>query len=512
MIRLTAQDIHRRYAPSECGLRVFLKNQGIDEAPPSEFEQVIMRLGQRYESQYLATIAKIVDLRSLDRDKRFEQTQALVRAGSDALYQPLLKTHISLADHDCEIVGEPDFLIREDGHYIIRDVKMARRVDEESHPEILLQLQLYGWLYEQVFREPPARLEVFNGKGEMVSVPAANQAVRDELGKLIGLKQLAEEPYEPVGWTKCGGCGFRDHCWPKAIAEQDVSLVYDLDQSLARELHSQGVLNISGLLEQFDKAKLSEFKRPWGSRLQKVGKKAGMILARAKVMTRKKELVIAEPDIPNFDHYVMFDLEGMPPHLDEIDKIYLWGMQVFGKTEGDFMPAVAGFGENGDREGWFRFLELSESIFRQFGDLPFVHWHHYERTHIDSYVKRFGDPAGIAARVRANLLDLLPIARESVLLPLSSYSLKEVEKHVGFKRTQTEFGGSWSMAQFIEATETSDEALRNKLIDDILTYNREDLAATWAAENSSEEIPSMEPLTLTRTRMDTHAPGGTESM
>ena len=35
--------------------------------------------------------------------------------------------------------------------------------------------------------------------------------------------------------------------------------------------------------------------------------------------------------IPMRDNYIMFDLEGMPPHLDELEKIYLWGMQVYGK-------------------------------------------------------------------------------------------------------------------------------------------------------------------------------------
>ena len=176
----------------------------------------------------------------------------------------------------------------------------------------------------------------------------------------------------------------------------------------------------------------------------------------------------------------MFDLEGMPPHLDELDKIYLWGTQVFGKTKGKFMPAVSGFGDDGDRDGWKQFLTNAQSIFQQFGDIPFIHWHHYEKTHLDDYVERYGDPEGVAARVRRNLLDLLPIARDSVLLPLSSYSLKEVEKYVGFKRSQTEYGGSWSIAKYIEATETRDEDSRNKLVGEILIYNQEDLAATWA--------------------------------
>ena len=40
----------------------------------------------------------------------------------------------------------------------------------------------------------------------------------------------------------------------------------------------------------------------------------------------------------------MFDLEGMPPHLDELDKIYLWGTQVFGEKPSEFTVALSGFG------------------------------------------------------------------------------------------------------------------------------------------------------------------------
>lgn len=70
--------------------------------------------------------------------------------------------------------------------------------------------------------------------------------------------------------------------------------------------------------------------------------------------------------------------------------------------------------------------------------------------------------------------------RATVALPLPSYSIKVVEKYVGFKRTQEEYGGQWSMAQFILATETDDEAERNRRMSEILKYNEEDLAATWA--------------------------------
>ena len=96
------------------------------------------------------------------------------------------------------------------------------------------------------------------------------------------------------------------------------------------------------------------------------------------------------------------------------------------------------------------------------------------------YVDRYGDPDGIADRVKQNLVDLLPIAQRSVALPISSYSLKVIEQYIGYERTQDEYGGEWAMAKYIEATETDDENLREEVMNTILEYNREDLEATWA--------------------------------
>ena len=36
------------------------------------------------------------------------------------------------------------------------------------------------------------------------------------------------------------------------------------------------------------------------------------------------------------------------------------------------------------------------------------------------------------------------------------------------------------MAKYIEATEMANEQQRDKVMDEILTYNKEDLKATWA--------------------------------
>lgn len=72
---------------------------------------------------------------------------------------------------------------------------------------------------------------------------------------------------------------------------------------------------------------------------------------------------------------------------------------------------------------------------------------------------------------RQTLLDLSTVARDSVVLPLPSFSLKVVEEYLGFERREAEYGGAWAMATFIEATDTSDEGERKELMDKILAYN-----------------------------------------
>ena len=44
------------------------------------------------------------------------------------------------------------------------------------------------------------------------------------------------------------------------------------------------------------------------------------------------------------------------PYLDELEKIYLWGMQAYGKRPSEYVGVTAGFGANGDWEGWEAFL------------------------------------------------------------------------------------------------------------------------------------------------------------
>ena len=170
----------------------------------------------------------------------------------------------------------------------------------------------------------------------------------------------------------------------------------------------------------------------------------------------------------------------MPAHLDDLEKIYLWGLKVVENGSSRYLHSAADFGPEGDREAWEGFLRTAAGLLDDRPTRRFIHWGGYEKSRIEMYVDRFGDADGTAARVLDALVDLLPVTRNSIALPIPSYSLKVVEKYVGFRRALPEANGEWAMARYIEATEMNDPAEQAVVLDQIKAYNQEDLDATGA--------------------------------
>ena len=483
-MRFKATDVFDFFKPSKCVLRVALRARGEPEQDTdTPFVELLRRLGDRHEKAHLASLPSVVDLSTLDQTEREDRTLEAIRAGAPAIYQPRFSIEIDLDGDICELVGEPDFLIRDAarGGYLIRDSKLARNVLSPRNAGIRQQLQIYGLLFERAVGQPPVGLEVHAGSGELVPLAYDGEAaVLDSLREHQRMRRLDPAAYEPVAWSKCGGCGYHDRCWGEAEAREDVALLTTVYPKRARELHARGIVSIRDIPGAIDDpAHRGYF---WtGKKKPRVKDFVPEILKSAESRLSKTAIRKAPPVLPKGPSFAMFDLEGLPPYLDDLDRIYLWGLKVCGDKPSGYRPAQAGFGPGGDREGWLAFLRLVDRLFADYGpDLPFVHWSQYERTKLEDCIGRYGDPDGVAARLKTNLFDLLSAVKDSVVLPLPSYSLKVVEGYVGFRRRLPEANGSWSIAKYIEATETDDHAARAAILNQILAYNEEDLDATWA--------------------------------
>ncbi len=399
-MHIQASDVYDYYHPSRCARRVALRARGEPETTTdSPFDKLLQNLGRRHEKAHLAALSGVLDLSSLTGDSKERErcTLAAIGEGVTAIYQPLFRTQISLDGERCELVGEPDFLVNHpDGDgYVIRDSKLARKPTSGRHLAIPLQLQIYGLLYERAVGERPRELQVHAGAGDIVRVPYAGQApVIEALREHRRMRLASPDAYEPVGWTKCSGCGFHDRCWGEATALGDVALLTTVNQERARSLHARGIETIRALPAAIDDA--AHFDFFWeGETESRIRGFVPGLRHSAEAFLSGKPVVIGAPDLPDADDCVMLDLEGLPPYLDELEKIYLWGVKDYRGFSPRFLPAVAGFGPEGDRAGWDQFLAICAALLAERPNLRFVHWGNYEQTKIRDYMERYGErPSG----------------------------------------------------------------------------------------------------------------------
>jgi len=269
-ITLVATEFFALYRPSECDRRVWLRAQGVEEAPPGPYARVLMELGLEHERRHLERFPNHVDLGRVPWGERVERTAELVAEGERVIYQGALRAETTIAGTEVAIVGAPDFLLPARSGYAIRDSKLARRI-VGRYRAVELQLATYGWLYEQSFGEAPVALQVHNGAGEIVDIPyeGGEQALAG-FERILRARLATEEPPETVGMGKCGGCGFFDRCWPPAVERRSVSLL-PWSGSLPGELERRGVKTIDELLERYDAEKLAEVEQPWGRGTKRVG-------------------------------------------------------------------------------------------------------------------------------------------------------------------------------------------------------------------------------------------------
>lgn len=502
---LSASTITRLHEPSSCSKRTWLHDvKKLEPAPGGPFAEFLAWQGLRHEEQVVARLQsegfEIVDLDGIQNENAFSETVDVVRAGGNVVYQGMLEAETEIDGQTVCVIGYPDLLIPAGERWIIADAKLARGLFKDNGKErtdreaIFLQLRLYGWLFEQVFPGLAFTLRAYNGAGGIENVePDGGVSPLAELERVLQLRSLTEEPHEVVGWSKCGVCGYKDYCWPTAEEEKALGLVIDIDQKLAPKLEAEGITSYPELRERFDAIELAKLKSQEGDN----------VAGARRILENIEALEAGKPVRRRDDHgdpipidkavtadatYVMFDLEGVPPELEQAERVYLWGMQLFGEESGAFIDALAGFGDDGDESGWRDFLEKAAAILENHPEIRFVHWADYEKTMLKNYLERYGDDAaGTGARVRAQLLDLLPITKAAVALPLPSYSLKVVEQsdavfeETGFKRTADDVAkGDESIAAYMEAVETKDMSRREEIVAAIRAYNQEDLEATWA--------------------------------
>ena len=333
--RLLASDFYGYLKPSRCGLRVWLREQGVEEDPPSAFSRDADAPRDRARAPppraVPAGTSTSASCRATSSGRRRSQRSSGERR---VIYQGRMHGTATLAGREIEIVGVPDFLLPARRGYAIRDSKLNRRVGP-SQAHVRLQLEIYGWLYEQTFGEPPVALQVHAGQR------------RDPRRRVRGRRPRRSRPLEEIlalpaqrrgaGRARRGG-QVRRLRLPLALLAAGRGAAGRRAAAVGRPgpgrraPRAAASHTLRELLERFDAERLAAVERHLGRRAE-AGRRSRRPAAgqRAGAARGPPDRARAARDPRAPDTYVMFDLEGISAELDELEKIYLWGMQVFGE-------------------------------------------------------------------------------------------------------------------------------------------------------------------------------------
>lgn len=451
-----------------CKRRVWYDNfppEGFEIGDPDPFDTLIMEMGMQHEWNIKKELEKKFEVVEATSN---EHTLNLMGAGAEVIYQG------ELISKEQAILGKPDFLIKQpNGEYQAADAKLSRKEDKK---EIQIQLGVYRKLLSNML---PAI--IFIGDGSRVEVGTETDKITDKfLADMSSLLTSKTHPEARYSESKCKVCPYNGLCKPEFKAKEELTLLYGIDSRSAPGLESQGITTIKALSTS-DPEYIDDV--PY---LKGFEKKQRAVL-QAQAYFSDQDYQIAPVNIPG-GTWVHFDIEVNPLTDNGEEHVYLWGFLKPPYKSNDFEYVWTDH-ERDDRQGWLQFLELMEKYKTAYPDLVLCHFSNYEVTNIRRYAERYEMQSHPIVEWllgdNTPLFDIQIPIKESLVLPVASYGLKQVCKHEGlvnFQWSDSDSGSQWSVVQFVKYRNELINSRREQMKKDILTYNFDDVMATRKLE------------------------------
>ncbi len=448
------------YNLAECDRRVYLEHHGDPavRAPLSDFQAWVYRQGRQFEQQVTSTL-KLTRPRYPvdDLEAGAAQTLEMMRQGAEIIYQGVLL-------HE-DLVGIPDLLVREPGrslwgdyYYRPADIKSASSAQRAHRLQVMAYISLLEAIQGRrpvgnlLLRVPVAErgsARLFHEEAVVLEPDAFAEA-------LAHVRMLAggEEP-RPFLASVCHSCAWHNLCRPLAEESRDVSLIPGLQRRVWSALHARGLGTLNALAAASPESLLD---------IRGVGDlTARSLVVRARALHSGDAQRIGNPDLPASQPVIFFDVESVPPE----GLYYLMGTLIRVDDETHFTYELAASAED-ELRMWESFLARLQAT-----PGPVIHYGNYERTVIQQLDRRYG-PNPQAARLLERLVNLQTVLEQTVVLPLSSYSLKQVAPLIGYAWREDPLGGEDSMLAYLAWLEDGNRSH----LENILRYNEDDCRAT----------------------------------
>ncbi len=470
-MQLSVTDLLNFY---RCPRLLFLNHFGDKslQLAPTDFLKRLWKVGRNYES-------KIIDFfkyekpkyRVGDYENGLKLTLELMKQGVETIYQGVLKND--------ELIGIPDFLIKAKGnslfgdyYYYAVDIKGA----STSRERYIFQLASYSYLLGEIQNFTPLYgglllldmdLQIKHFYALMKQVINAIQESKNILSNPDAMPDLFID-------SNCQMCQWNNICLPEANKNKHLSLISGVNRKIKEKLENISIKDYGKLSNSCieDISSIEELKNSKGEN----------IILQSKSLEENKFYLKQVPELSkdnnkeiyiDFESDLVFDEKGT--ELIRVD--YLIGLLI---------------SENGRSKYNYLLLEENETqilsdftaFLEEHMDYTFYHFGHYEQSIFDTKWESLP---------KVRLINVEKIIKDSVIMPVTSYSLKNIAKVLGFKWKNKEANAMQSMCWYSSYLETKDKTF----LDLSIQYNEDDCRALhfikeWLSTLKEKNVPLKE--------------------
>jgi predicted RecB family nuclease len=339
-----------------------------------------------------------------------------------------------------------------DFHYLPVLFHEGRQVKKEQK----LLLEVYGMLLSDLQERAPAYGVIWHGRECKARRMRLNPDYRKAEQVLRELKDLATSGLPPrlLLNDHCQVCEFRQRCHEQAVQEDNLSLLRGMKEKEVKAYARKGILTVTQLAHTFRprrKGKKTKHKERHSYPLQ------------ALAIRDRKTYVLGSPQLTDASVRVYLDLEGIP----EQGFVYLIGAVI---AAGGSVTRHSFWADSHEQEP--RIFEQLMVLLRPYDDFRVFCYGAYEFEFLRRMRKRVKRKREVD-QILKNTINVLHAVYAHFHFPVFSNGLKEVGRHLGCTWTESEASGLQSLVWRERWEQTSDEELKQMLID----YNLEDCVA-----------------------------------
>ncbi len=464
-----------------------------------------IRVLEAYRARYGAGVVEIPETRSSDAPalaRAVALTRDALASDADVLYQAAFATD--------DFVGFADFLVQEEGRWLVQDTKLARH----ARVTALMQLAAYVDQLDRLGVPRSERVELLLGDGSVSTHRVDDLMPVFELRRARLRALIADRAVElgaagaPIAWGDPRGelgvvaCGRCPTCELEVVAARDLLLVAGMRPVQRVRLRAAGIDTIDALAAaptapagmSADTFASLRTQARLQLRSPAAGDAAEPVVPVYEVVAPQALGALPRPDRGD----VFFDFEGDPLYT-EGDGVQ-WGIDyLFGFVDmQEQYTAMWAHDFAAEKAALEAFLDLIALRRAQHPDMHIYHYAPYEPAHLLTMAARYGvREADVDRLLREGVfVDLYPIVRRALRVGSRSYSIKKLEPlYMGAEvRTSDVQRGDDSIVKYVQARALAadgDAAASEAILADLADYNRYDCVSTrrlrdWLVDRARE--------------------------